>query len=124
MDSRQDRPEFHTVDAPEEWSWTATGTIRYVVVTRGGATLGYLWAATTEPAADFVPAASAGAHGRNASIAWAARLRAARAEGATPLTALERWTGTPEDETCGTVPPEAPHDLPTLQALLDLAAQT
>ncbi|GAA2664837.1 hypothetical protein [Nonomuraea recticatena] len=124
MNSAWDNPEFHTVDAPDEWSWTAAGAIRCVPVSHQSRLLGYLWAALREEAAGFAPAGSATAHGRNAAIAWAKRLRQAKAANDSPLAALERWADEPEDPLFGMVPAGQWEELSSLAALDERARRS
>ncbi|MEV4189521.1 hypothetical protein AB0J28_49615 [Streptosporangium canum] len=124
MKSRWDDPEFRTFDAPQEWSWTTDGPVRYVPVTREGLPLGFLWVALTSAAAGFVPAATSGGAGMNASVAWVARLRSAKAAGDDPLAALRRWAGAPEDALCGSVPAGAESEISSLAGLAELAGRS
>lgn len=118
-----DEPRFETVWAPDGWPWTTDGPVRYVPAVDDGGLLGYLWAAESDDAAGFVPAAAAGDRGDNADVAWVGRLRAAKASGLTPLGALRHWAGrTPDDARCGRVPRDAEARAASLAELRRLAA--
>jgi hypothetical protein len=120
--SLKDQPSFRTVRAPASYPRTTSAAVRYVPVLKGDTVLGYLWAAVTDDAAQYVPRAQAGDDGLDAGIAWTRRLREAVADGLAPLEALARWAGEAEDERAGRVPPGTPFTLPDLSALEDLAA--
>ncbi|WP_406318154.1 hypothetical protein OHA77_12310 [Streptosporangium sp. NBC_01639] len=121
MEPQWDDPEFRTFDAPQEWSWTTDGPVRYVLVTREGLPLGFLWVASMSDAAGFVPAATSGGAGMNASVAWVGRLRSAKAAGDDPFAALRRWAGEAEDALCGSVPVDAESEISSLAGLSELA---
>jgi len=77
------------------------GPVRYLPVTRGSQVLGYLWAAESDDAADFMSRLDAEADGTYAQGWWIARLSEAHREGLRPLEALRRWAGGPEDPVGG-----------------------
>jgi hypothetical protein len=81
--------------------------VRYLPVVLGGRTVGYLWASVTDDAAHFKSRGDAGAVGKNAGVPWVLRLREAGREGLTPLQALRRWKGAPEDPQGGAIPADA-----------------
>ncbi|SEF44300.1 hypothetical protein SAMN04489712_10137 [Thermomonospora echinospora] len=83
------------------------GPVRYLPVTRGDTLLGYLWASAADDAAYYVGRTDAGADGWNAGVPWVLRLRRAQREGLTPLQALRRWKGAPEDPRAGTIAVDA-----------------
>jgi hypothetical protein len=86
------------------YDFLTSGPVRYLPVTRRGALLGYLWASTTDHAADYLPRAAAGADGFNAGMLWMSRLDQSQVEGLAPLAALRRWVGKPEDPVAGGIP--------------------
>jgi hypothetical protein len=85
--------------------------------------MGYLWAAVTDDAADYVPREDADVAGFNVSVEWVQRLRAAKADGLAPLQALRRWVGEPEDPQAGHIEPGSERELPSVAALEKLAGQ-
>lgn len=96
------RPEF--TGAAPRFDAETDGPVLHVPVLRGdGSPLGRLWASRDGAAAGFVPVP--GAAGLNAKGAWVRRLIQARAEGLDALAALARWTGAPQDDRAGAVPP-------------------
>ncbi|MEU6033914.1 hypothetical protein ABZ801_00735 [Actinomadura sp. NPDC047616] len=98
--------------------------VRYLPVTRGDVVLGYLWASVTDDAAYYVERASAGDDGINAGGVWVPRLREAANEGLTPLQALRKWKGAPEDPRGGTIKADArEQQAPSLEALKERARQ-
>jgi hypothetical protein len=98
--------------------------IRYLPVTRGDVVLGYLWASVADDAADSMERADAGEDGWNAGGIWVPRLREAANEGLTPLQALRKWKGAPEDPRGGAIKADAQEqEAPSLQALKELAGQ-
>lgn len=113
-------PKFRTVSMPDTYQWETDSPVRYVPAMSGQRLLGYLWASVTDDATAFVPAKSAGMAGDNAGVAWIRRLRWAKANGISPLEALRRWAGQPEDPKCGQVPPDSEQEA---ASLADLRAQ-
>lgn len=120
--SLKDQPEFRTVWAPDTYPRTTSAAVRYVPIVKDGVVIGYLWAATTDDAAQYVPREQAGDAALDAAVAWTQRLRWAKAHGVTPLQALRHWAGDPEDARAGAVPVGAPFELPSLDRLVELAA--
>ncbi|NJC72172.1 hypothetical protein HC031_20980 [Planosporangium thailandense] len=91
-------------------------------MTLEGGLIGYLWAAVTDDALDFIPCTSGGSRANNASVKWVHRLRWAKANGITPLQALRHWAGRPEEPLTGYVPVGAEQEAPSLATLEALAA--
>ncbi|MFC5813895.1 hypothetical protein [Nonomuraea harbinensis] len=120
--SLKDQPEFRTVWAPDAYPRTTSSPVRYVPVLKDDTVIGYLWAATTDDATQYVPREQAGDPALDAAVAWTRRLRWAKANGVTPLQALRHWAGEGEDPRAGLVPVGPPFELPTLRALEELAA--
>ncbi len=121
---RGERPPVPAGPGPGDYPMTAEGAVRYVPVSKGGVVLGYLWASAAGDAASYVIRRAAGDAGFDSAVPWRRALRAARESGLTPLEALERAIGTPEDERGGGVPAGTPvSEAPGLAVLRDLAAQ-
>ncbi|MFG1618172.1 hypothetical protein ACGFI3_35925 [Nonomuraea wenchangensis] len=120
--SLKDEPVFQTVLAPDSYPRTTASPIRYMPILKDDVVIGYLWAATTDDAAQYVPREQAGDPALDAAVAWTRRLRWAKANGVSPLAALRHWSGEPEDGRAGKVPVGRPFELPTLAALEELAA--
>lgn len=120
--SLKDEPAFRTVWAPDTYPRTTSAAVRYVPVVKDGVVIGYLWAATTDDATQYVAREQAGDAALDAAVAWTRRLRWAKANGITPLQALTLWAGTPEDPRAGAVPPGTPFEAPSLAHLAELAA--
>ncbi|MGI5490327.1 hypothetical protein [Microtetraspora malaysiensis] len=120
--SLKDQPVFQTVLAPDAYPRTTSAAVRYVPIIKDDVVIGYLWAATTDDAAQYVPREQAGDAALDAAVAWTRRLRWAKANGVTPLRALQHWAGESEDSRAGKVPVEAPFELPSLGALVELAS--
>lgn len=100
----------------------ADGAIRYLPVTLGRKLLGYLWASDAENAAYFVERTAAGLDATLAMGPWIWRLREAKEEGLSPLQALRRWVGEPEDPDGGGIAADAKErEASSLQALEELA---
>jgi ADP-ribosylglycohydrolase len=116
-------PEFRTVSAPDGFAWRTASAVRYVPVTRAGAVLGYLWAATGDDAAAFVVREAQGQDAFNASVAWVERLRWAKAQGMSPLQALRHWAGAPEDRRAGAVERGTEREAGSLAELQEVAAE-
>jgi hypothetical protein len=83
------------------------GAIRYVPVTRRGEIIGYLWASVADDAASFRATPGDNLDRLGAYAAWDERLAQSRSEGLTPLAALRRWVGAPEDPRGGGIPSDA-----------------
>ncbi|MEW9553846.1 hypothetical protein [Nonomuraea sp. NPDC050783] len=107
---------------PDAYPRTTSSAVRYVPVIKDDIVIGYLWAATTDDAAQYVPREQAGDPALDAAVVWTQRLRWAKANGVTPLQALRHWAGEGEDARAGRVPVGTPFELPTLAALVELAA--
>ncbi|MEU4698890.1 hypothetical protein [Nonomuraea dietziae] len=120
--SLKDQPAFQTVRAPDTYPRTTSAAVRYVPIVKDGTVIGYLWAATTDDAAQYVPREQAGDAAFDAAVAWTQRLRWAKANGITPLQALRHWVGESEDTRAGKVPTGAPFEAPSLGVLVELAA--
>lgn len=98
--------------------------VRYLPVTRGDVVLGYLWASVADDAAYYMKRADAGSDGFNAGGIWVPRLREAADEELTPLQALRKWKGAPEDPRGGAIKADAQEqEAPSLDALKELAGQ-
>ncbi|MEU4282178.1 hypothetical protein [Nocardiopsis dassonvillei] len=96
------RPDF--AGAEPRFAADTDGPVLHVPMLRGdGSVLGRLWASRDGAAAGFLPAP--GPAGLNAKGAWVRRLILARAQGLDALGALARWTGAPQDDRAGAVPP-------------------
>ncbi|RFS85508.1 hypothetical protein D0T12_10780 [Actinomadura spongiicola] len=96
--------------------------VRYYPVRLHGRTIGYLWASVPDDAASYLPRPDAGADGENARIVWEQRLHEAVLDALTPLRAVRKWCGAPEDPRGGAIPGEGEEQLaPSLQALEDIA---
>jgi hypothetical protein len=121
--SLKEDPKFETVWAPESYADTTPSAIRFVPVLKDATVMGYLWAAVTDDAADYVPREDADEVGFNVSVEWVQRLRDAKAEGLTPLQLLGRWAGEPEDPQTGYVETGSEQELPSVAALEELAEQ-
>ncbi|MFI6920992.1 hypothetical protein ACIBIZ_13640 [Nonomuraea spiralis] len=120
--SLKDQPVFRTVRAPDSYPRTTSAAVRYVPILKDEVVIGYLWAATTDDAARYVPREQAGDAAFDAAVAWTQRLRWAKANGVTPLRALRHWAGEAEDPRAGRVPVGRPFELASLEALVELAA--
>ncbi|RKS74712.1 hypothetical protein BZB76_3229 [Actinomadura pelletieri DSM 43383] len=97
------------------------GPVRYYPVVLQGKVVGYLWASVADDAAYWQDRADAGALGYNAGVPWVLRLREAAREGLTPLQALRKWKGAPEDPRGGAIPADAEErEAPSLRALQEL----
>ncbi|WP_173055234.1 hypothetical protein [Phytohabitans houttuyneae] len=79
------------------------GAVSYHRVTRGGETLGYLWASDVDDAAGWLDSTAAGAGGWNAGTPWLRRLAAAKGDGHPPAEALRHLAELPADERAGVV---------------------
>ncbi len=90
------------------YSFLSDGPVIYVPVTLRAMVLGYLWAADSEAAADYVPRVGAGPEGLDAGLVWGPRLVQAHEEGLSPLQALRQWRGRPEHPTAGGIAADAP----------------
>lgn len=100
----------------------AEGAIRYLPVTRGRELLGYLWASDKENAAFFVKQTAAGIDATYAIGLWLSRLREAKQNGLSPLQALRRWVGEPEDSVGGCIAADAEEgEMSSVDALEELA---
>ncbi|MER5427008.1 hypothetical protein [Streptosporangium roseum] len=119
--SLKDQPAFQTVRAPDAYPRTTSAAVRYIPIVKDDTVIGYLWAATTDDAAQYVPREQAGDAAFDAAVAWTQRLRWAKANGITPLQALRHWAGESEDARAGKVPTGAPFELPSLGMLVELA---
>jgi hypothetical protein len=103
------------------YKMSTDGPVRYLRVTRGGEVLGFLWASETDDAAAFVARKGSGAAGFDAGGFWSGRLNRANAEGLTPLQAIRRWVGAPEDPEAGGIAADAQErELPSWWALRTL----
>lgn len=121
--SLKEDPKFETVWSPESYADTTHSVVRFVPVLKNAAVMGYLWAAVTDDAADYVPREDADVDGFNVSVEWVQRLRTAKADGLAPLELLRRWVGEPEDPQAGYIEPHSEQELPSLAALEELAEQ-
>jgi hypothetical protein len=121
--SLKDEPKFETIWSPESYADTTESAVRFVPVLKGAAVMGYLWAAVTDDAADYIPREDADVDGFNVSVEWVQRLRWAKANGLTPLQLLRRWVGEPEDPQAGRIEPDSEREVPSLQALEELAEE-
>jgi hypothetical protein len=121
--SLKEDPKFETVWSPESYADTTRSAVRFVPVLKDAVVMGYLWAAVTDDAADYVPREDAGTDGFNVSVEWVQRLRAAKADGLSPLRLLRRWAGEPEDPRTGRIESGSERELPSLAALEELAEQ-
>lgn len=119
--SLKEEPAFQTVWAPDSYLRTTSAAVRYLPVVKDGTVIGYLWAATTDDAAQYVPREQAGDAAFDATVAWTQRLRWAKANGITPLQALRHWAGESEDARAGRISAGAPFELPSLDMLVELA---
>jgi hypothetical protein len=119
--SLKEDPHFETVWSPESYADTTRSAVRFVPVLKDAVVMGYLWAAVTDDAADYVPREDADADGFNVSVEWVQRLRAAKTDGLGPLQLLRRWAGEPEDPEAGFIEPGSEQELPSLAALEELA---
>jgi hypothetical protein len=98
--------------------------VRYVPVMLGGQVLGYLWAAVDDDAADFMPRSQVGAPANLAMRPWIERLDQAKQEGLSPMEALRRWIGQPEDPDVGGIAAGAEiRDAPSVEALKEIASR-
>jgi hypothetical protein len=106
------------------YSFLTESAVRYVPVTNAGEVLGYLWAAVDDDAADFVPRLPAEERGNLAMGPWISRLDQAKQEGLTPIEALRRWIGEPEDARAGGIAGDAEiREASSLEALKEIARQ-
>ncbi len=112
---------FNPVAGPAKYGNTAEGPVRVVTVANNLGRLGFLWAADPD-SAGFVPIASAGDDAMNASVAWARKLREAKANGLTPVQALEALTRDPGGEQVGRVVAGSEGQAPNLDELKALAS--
>ncbi|WP_069161931.1 hypothetical protein [Nocardia altamirensis] len=102
---------------------TETDTpVQFLPVVKGDATLGYLWAASTGDAADYLPAAAAGDGGRVAAGLWRMRLGDAYGAGLPATEALRQVRTYPPDSLAGSVDSNAElRTAPDLATLRDRA---
>jgi hypothetical protein len=99
--------------------------IRYLPVSKNGDVIGYLWASETDDNASFMRRMSRSREAGNAYLRWYARLDQAESEGLTPLEALHRWVGEPEDPEAGGIPAgTAERWSPNVDVLADFANPT
>ena len=113
-----DVPRFKCVRAPATYPRATDGAVRYVPVSMSGRVMGYLWVATDDDAADFLPRDEAGDDALNVDVVWVARLRASRKRRAPAAEAFAFWlaNGATEGMTLGEAAEAA-----SLDALHDLA---
>lgn len=76
-------------------------SVRYCIVTLQGGEIGCLWGAVHDNTASFVRRLDGPEAAFRAPLVWSRRLRAATGEGLTPVQALRRWKGAPEDQEGG-----------------------
>lgn len=88
---------------PPTYRADTAGTVRYVRVIAASTHVGYLWAAVTDHAADYLPRATAGRQGQIAAGMWRARLSDAYATGRSALAALSYCATFPEHRLAGRV---------------------
>lgn len=110
-----------SLDSSGYYPFLTESAVRYLPVTRRGEVLGYLWASETDDAAEYVERWAADADGFHAGGLWRSRLNQAKKEGMTPLEALRRWVGQPEDPEGGGIAADAMERGAQLQALQELA---
>ncbi|MFE3954963.1 hypothetical protein ACFXPS_12335 [Nocardia sp. NPDC059091] len=114
------------VSAPPKPTFPAetASSLVFYAITRENTILGYLWSATTENAADYLPRAAAGDAGVVASGLWKHRLQNAFGRGKSSLEALRqcRNVSAYAYDRFGLIEPDAIERLaPSLAALRDLA---
>ncbi|WP_121435133.1 hypothetical protein [Actinomadura pelletieri] len=122
IDRRKVRETLGPIKVPEtDYPASTDGPVRYFSVVLQGKVVGYLWASVNDDAAYWQDRGDAGALGYNAGVPWVMRLREAGAQGLTPLQALRKWKGAPEDPRGGAIPADAEErEAPSLRALREL----
>ncbi|WP_395992949.1 hypothetical protein [Actinomadura sp. 9N215] len=122
IDRRKVRETLGPLKIPEtDYPASTDGPVRYFPVVLQGKVVGYLWASVTDDAAHWQDRGDAGALGKNAGVPWVQRLSEAGEEGLTPLQALRKWKGAPEDPRGGAIPADAEErEAPSLRALQEL----
>jgi hypothetical protein len=114
-------------DPPGRWVPPQTGysietksPIVYVPIRKDDEIIGYLWAATHDDAAYFVPRITTVEF--RVVDAWISRLDQAKQEGLTPIQALRRWVGRDEEDDAGSIPADAEQrEAPSLEMLERIA---
>ncbi|WP_241990014.1 MULTISPECIES: hypothetical protein [unclassified Streptomyces] len=107
----------------EEYEQVTEAPVRYTTVRRDGVTLGYVWAATDDSAAGYVPRTAAGDAAFDAGAVWLSSLREACSEGLRPLRALDRLARRPAGPQAGVVSAAAFATAPSLDALEELSGR-
>ncbi|MDA0567729.1 hypothetical protein LG943_25905 [Streptomonospora sp. S1-112] len=108
---------------PEGYRMVSLTPVLYYPVLRGGAGLGYVWAAEAGDAAGFAPRVEARGAGYRARTAWVDRFKLGKREGRTPLETIRWWKGAAEDPVAGRVPSEAQEQRAADSKALNLLAQ-
>ncbi|MFG1793651.1 hypothetical protein [Nocardia sp. NPDC049149] len=102
----------------------ADSAVRFFAVTKDDTIIGYLWAATTGAAADYLPRVAAGRTGWTAAGHWRLGLSRAYEAGLSAVDALQRCRHAPETPLSGTIADDAAaQELPSLAHLRALAGQ-
>ncbi|MFF5333700.1 hypothetical protein [Streptomyces sp. NPDC013181] len=101
----------------EEYEQVTEAPVRYAPVRRDGVTLGYVWAATDDSAAGYVPRTAAGDAAFDAGAVWLSDLRRARGRGLAPLCALELLLRLPARARAGIVSGAGSGTAPSLEDL-------
>lgn len=115
---------FDKIGGPERYPYTTNSSIQYVRVATPRGVIGYLWASDADDAISWAPRQAAGPAGHNGSEPWILKLYELKAQGLTPLQALEfftTWDGA--GGRFGQVVPGSQRSLPSLDALKELAAR-
>jgi hypothetical protein len=126
--SRREVPGYMSEDlhpvivfSPDRFALTATGQVQYAVVKTSHRVLGYLWFSDAENAVGFIPKASEGLDGRQAKVAWGAKLRRQHDKGLTPSQAVLAVDG---DDRIGYVAVGSAWSAASLNELRAIAAMT
>jgi hypothetical protein len=116
-----DEPRFRTVYAPGTYPRTTDGPVIWAPVSKEEELIGYVWVGEDADAADFFlrPGHPMDELWLNTRVAWVGRLREARAEGLTPIQAMERWAQEPADATGAVGPRQHAESLQALHALAE-----
>lgn len=81
---------FEQVGESPNFSRTSSSQVEYLEVVASGEVLGFLWASDEADAAGFAIRKAAGGVANNAAVAWNKELTKARANGLSPVRALQR----------------------------------
>ncbi|GAB2697929.1 hypothetical protein GCM10027089_19500 [Nocardia thraciensis] len=104
---------------------TETDTaVRYLLVTKDGEPIGYIWSSVSGDAAGYLPHAAAGHSGTIAAGLWKTRLSDACVRGESPLAALRSCRTFPAHRLAGGIAENAiEHEIASLAELGNIARQ-